>query len=179
MPAIPERKENPYRVLGVDKIVNDQNDITDILRMIKDAKTKGIKLTITDNNVDLSIDEDYISNISTKPPPHPFKITLVGTNVNVRFGMVNSITPTGMDPIAGQDIIASTGYVVLAVTCNASGTATSAVITIESSIDVDTSTVGHIALGYVDDTAGTVSQSVQNSLQHQKCGTTTHLFGAV
>lgn len=172
MPAIPTRKEPKYKVLQIDKIVTDIGDVTDILRMLKAAQTKGIKFVMSDNNISMEVEEQV-------PIPHPFKLTLDGSSVNVRFGMVNSITPTGMDPIAGQDITASTGYVVLAVTCNASGTATSAVITIESSIDADTSTVGHIALGYVDDTAGTVSQSVQNSLQHQKCGTTTHLFGAV
>ena len=117
--------------------------------------------------------------------PKPFTLTDAtesGTEkVSVRFGMVNSIMPTGMDPVDGQTInVTASGYVILAVTCTA-GVATSAAISIAASVPANTATVGNIALGYV--TLGTdvvtVSQSVQNSLQHQMCGTTTHLWGAV
>ncbi len=117
---------------------------------------------------------------------HPFQLTdatEAGTEkVNVRFGMVNAITPTVMDPVDGQTItVTSDGYVVLTVTTDVDGIATSAVITVEASVPADTDTEGHIALGYV--TAGTdvvtCSQSVSGSLWHQMCGAETHLFGSV
>jgi hypothetical protein len=121
-------------------------------------------------------------------PTHPFKLTDATASgvakVKVAFGMVNAITPTSMDPADGLTLtVGSSGYVVLAVTTNASGIATSAAISITASVAADTATVGRVALGYVTSNSSplsvTCSQSVSNSLRHQQCGTTTHLFGRV
>lgn len=124
----------------------------------------------------------------TAAATHPFQLSNATTGgvakVKIRFGMVNAITPTGMDPVDGQTLtVGSSGYVVLAVTTNTSGVATSAVISIAASVPADTSTLGHIALGYATKNTGptsvTCSQSVAGSLWHQQCGATTHLFGSV
>ena len=117
----------------------------------------------------------------------PFRLTdasVVGTSkVNIYFGMVNNIQPTSMDAVTGLTIsITASGYVVLSVTCDAYGAAVSATITVAGSVSDNTETVGKIALGYVTVQSGggvVCSQSVSNSLQHQKCGKLVHLFGAV
>lgn len=121
-------------------------------------------------------------------PAHAFQLsdaTSAGVaKVNIRFGMVNAITPTGMDPVDGLTLtVGSSGYVVLAVPTDTDGLATGADISIEASPSADTATEGHIALGYVTLNSGptsvTCSQSVSGSLWHQMCGTETHLFGSV
>lgn len=123
----------------------------------------------------------------TPAPTHPFQLsdaTSAGTaKVKILFGMVNGITPTGMTAPSLTLTVGSSGYVVLAVTTDASGVATSAAISIAASMPSDTSTLGHIGLGYVTKNTGptsvTCSQSVSGSLAHMMCGTTTHLFGSV
>lgn len=124
----------------------------------------------------------------TAVPTHPFQLTdatAAGTaKVNIRFGMVNGLTPTGMDPVDGLTLtVGSSGYVVLAVTTNAEGIASSAAISISASMPADTSTLGHIALGYATKNTGptsvTCSQSVSGSLAHMMCGGASHLFGSV
>lgn len=120
-------------------------------------------------------------------PTHPFQLTDASTTspaaakVNVRFGMVNTLMPTGMDPVAGKTLtVDASGYVVLAVTTNARGVAISAALSIEEDVPDDTTTLGHIALGYAYLGADgvTVSQSVSGSLWHQMCAGI-HLFGKV
>lgn len=58
MPAIPDKKDVVYRVLGVDQLVKDQNAITDILRMLRDAKTDGIQFTMTENNITIKVTKE-------------------------------------------------------------------------------------------------------------------------
>jgi len=132
--------------------------------------------------------EDGGGGGGTPAPTHPFQLsdaTEAGTaKVNIRFGMVAGITPTGMDPVDGKELsVGSSGYVVLAVTTDPLGYATSAAISIAASVPSNTATLGHIALGYVTKNTGptsvTCSQSVGGSLWHQKCGETQHLFGGV
>ena len=120
-------------------------------------------------------------------PTGPFKLTNATAagvaKVKIQFGMVNGVTPTSMTAPSLTLTVSASGYVVLAVTTNTSGVATSAAISIAASMPSDTSTLGHIALGYVTLNSGptsvTCSQSVSGSLWHQMCGTTTHLFGSV
>lgn len=126
-------------------------------------------------------------------PTHPFKLSdaTVGTTLKVRvkFGMVNSLTPTGM---GGTDpdlllTVTATKYVVLDVETDIDGLAITATITLETTVPDATSTHGYIALGLVTYTAAggavpayiTCNQSVAGSLWHQQCGATTHLFGSV
>ncbi len=125
---------------------------------------------------------------------HPFKLSNASEGatlkVRIKFGMVNSLTPGGMGDVAEPDLIltvTATKYVVLAVTTDSGGIATSAAISLETAVPSNTSTLGHIALGLVTYTTGTggaadsiaFSQSVSGSLQHQMCGGTQHLFGGV
>lgn len=121
-------------------------------------------------------------------PTHAFQLsdaTAAGAaKVKILFGMVNGLTPGGMGDPSETSLtltVGSSGYVVLAVTTNTSGVATSAAISISSSMPADTSTSGHIALGYVTNGTSSVtcSQSVSGSLAHMMCGGTTHLFGSV
>lgn len=141
-----------------------------------------------EGNIDRAFDDfSFPSAGGAAAPTHPFKLsdaTSGGTaQVKILFGMVNAITPTGMTAPSLTLSVGSSGYVVLAVTTNSSGIATSAAISISSSMPADTSTEGHIALGYVTKNTGptsvTCSQSVSGSLWHQMCGTETHLFGSV
>lgn len=120
------------------------------------------------------------------PVTFPFQLTDAteagAEKVNIRFGMVGIVTPTGMDPVDGLTLaVTASGYVVLGVTVDGSGIATSATILILASVPADTPTIGKIALGYV--TLGvdevTCSQSVSSSLWHQLCGGSNHLFGSV
>ena len=127
------------------------------------------------------------------PTPHPFKLSeaSVGTTLKVRvkFGMVNSITPTGM---GGTDpdlllTVTATKYVVLEVTTGTDGIATSAAISLQTTVAADNAPSAKQALGLVTYTAaaGAVpasiafSQVVAGSLRHQRCGDTQHLFGGV
>lgn len=121
---------------------------------------------------------------------HAFKLSDAtsggATKVKIQFGMVNGITPGGMGDPSETSLtlsVGSSGYVVLAVSTGLSGVATSASISISSSIPSDSSSSGHIALGYATKNTGptsvTCSQSVSGSLWHQQCGATTHLFGSV
>jgi hypothetical protein len=120
---------------------------------------------------------------------HPVKLSDATAaevaKVKIQFGMVNGIIPGGMGDPSETSLtltVASSGLVVLAVTTNTTGVATSATIYISANSPADTSTLGHIALGYVTKNTGpvsvTCSQSVSGSLQHQKCGYS-HLFGKV
>lgn len=127
------------------------------------------------------------SGSGTAAVTHAFKLSDAtsggATKVKIQFGMVNSITPGGMggSPPDLTLSVGSSGYVVLAVSINLSGVATSASISIAGSIPSDSSSSAHIALGYVtrSSTSVTCSQSVSSSLWHQMCGGTTHLFGSV
>ena len=120
-------------------------------------------------------------------PAHAFQLsdaTSAGVaKVNIRFGMVSGLTPTGMTAPSLTLTVGSSGYVVLAVTTDTDGLATSAAISIAASMPSDSATLGNIALGYVTKNTGptsvTCSQSVSGSLWHQQCGATTHLFGSV
>ena len=124
---------------------------------------------------------------------HPFLLSdgSVGSTLKVRikFGMVNSLTPTGM---GGTDpdlllTVTATKYVVLEVTTVADGIATSAAISLQTTVAADTATSAKQALGLVTYTAaaGAVpasiafSQVVAGSLRHQRCGGAQHLFGGV
>ena len=121
---------------------------------------------------------------------HPFKLSDAtsggSAKVNIRFGMVNGLTPGGMGDPSETSLtltVGSSGYVVLAVTTDTFGVATSAAISITASMPDNTETLGHIALGYVTKNTGptsvTCSQSVSGSLAHQQCGYDYHLFGRV
>ena len=118
--------------------------------------------------------------------------------VSVVFGMLNNLVPTigglginttsGSPPVPPSLDITATGFVVLAVTTNVTGTATAATIAWSGfPLPGDTATLGHIALAFVSYYAASggnparieISDNVSNSLQHQQCGGTTHLFGAV
>lgn len=125
---------------------------------------------------------------------HPFKLSEASDGatlkVRIKFGMVNSLTPGGMGDVAEPDLIltvTATKYVVLDVTTSTSGLATSAAISLETTVAADTATSGKQALGLVTYTAaaGAVpasiafSQVVAGSLRHQRCGSTQHLFGSV
>ena len=117
--------------------------------------------------------------------PTPASIYAGVAKVKILFGMVNGITPGGMGDPSETSLtltVGASGYVVLAVTTDSSGAVTSASISIAASVPADTTTSGHIALGYVALNAGpsvTCSQSVSGSLQHLKCGATNHRFGSV
>jgi hypothetical protein len=125
---------------------------------------------------------------------HPFQLSdaSVGTTlkVKIKFGMVNSLTPGGMGDVAEPDLIltvTATKYVVLTVTTDSGGIATSAAISLETTVAADTATSAKQALGLITYTTGTggaadsiaFSQVVAGSLRHQRCGSTQHLFGSV
>lgn len=128
------------------------------------------------------------SGSGTAAVTHAFKLSDAtsggATKVKIQFGMVNGITPGGMGDPSETSLtltVGSSGYVVLAVSTNLSGVATSASISIASSIPSDSPSSGHIALGYVTRNSTSVgcSQSVSGSLWHQMCGPVLHLFGSV
>lgn len=121
---------------------------------------------------------------------HPFKVinrsTESAMKVEVRFGQVNSITPT----INGTDLDADDtptltvvdGVVYLDVTVDGDGVAESVVVSSAVEIPEATATHGYITLASVAVEAGavvTIYQSVTHSLGHQKCGATTHNFWGV
>lgn len=124
---------------------------------------------------------------------HPFKLSdaSVGTTLKVRvkFGMVNSLTPTGM---GGTDpdlllTVTATKYVVLDVTTSGPNTtATAAAISLQTTVPADTTTLGNQVLGLITYTTGTggapdsitFSQVVAGSLRHAMCGAI-HNWGSV
>jgi hypothetical protein len=115
--------------------------------------------------------------------------------VSVQFGMVNALVPTfggqpltytaGTPPLPMSREITEPGFIILAVNTDDEGAAETAVINFAAEIPEDTEDRGHVVLAYVSVTGTgpnrsvSISQSVTHSLQHQKCGGTTHLWGAV
>ena len=140
------------------------------------------------------VEEADAAEEGTAAPTHPFQLSDASEGatlkVRIKFGMVNSLTPGGMGDVAEPDLIltvTATKYVVLTVTTDSGGIATSAAISLETTVAGDTATSAKQALGLVTYTAaaGAVpasiafSQVVAGSLRHQMCGGTIHQWGGV
>jgi hypothetical protein len=118
---------------------------------------------------------------------HPFRVadaTTGGTaRVAVRFGQVNSITPTiggvALDYSTPPTLVVISGVVYLRVNLDGDGLITSAIIGNAATLPAATSTEGYLTLATVTVAANAVAslaQSVTHSLGHQKCGSTVHNF---
>jgi hypothetical protein len=121
---------------------------------------------------------------------HPFKVYNASSGsvpaVRVRFGQVDSVTPTivsvKLNDIDPPILRVSSGVVYLKVTVNKDGAVTSAEIGNASELPKATDTEGYITLASIyvkEGVVTTISQSVTHSLQHMLCGINQHLFGAV
>lgn len=148
----------------------------------------GIQFTATEHNIVIS---QKFEEVEGEEETHPFKVTdatdLMGAKVYVKFGQVNSVTPT----ISGTDLddssppaltITVSGVVYLEVTVNNNGAVTAVEVKNASSLPTATSTKGYLTLATVTKTGSTITainQSVTHSLQHYKCGSTTHRFKGI
>lgn len=118
---------------------------------------------------------------------HPFLVSDASTGgsayVRVRFGQVNSVTPTiggtALDHASPPSLAVVSGVVYLVVTTDGDGLVTAAGIGNAASLPASDATYGYLTLAAVTVSGGAVtalSQSVTHSLGHQKCGTTVHNF---
>lgn len=120
---------------------------------------------------------------------HPFKVSNAtteedGAQVKVRFGMVNSTTPTiddvPLDDVPAPLLAVVTGVIYLAVTVDEEdGSIITATVENAAELPENTATEGYLALATVtveDDAVTAIAQSVTHSLEHRRCGTNDHHF---
>ncbi len=120
---------------------------------------------------------------------HPFEVLDASTTgpaaakVTVRFGQVNSVTPTtggsapDADPAPALTVVS--GVVYLRVNLDVDGIVTSAEILSGATLPAQTETEGYLTLATVtvaSDAVTAINQAVTHSLGHQLCGAAVHNF---
>ncbi len=117
-----------------------------------------------------------VENASTSTP---------AAKVRVRFGQVNSITPTiggtALDADPAPTLTVISGVVYLQVNLDVDGLVATAVIANGAVLPAQTDTEGYLTLATVTvaaDAVTAINQSVTHSLQHLFCGGVS-IFGAV
>lgn len=113
---------------------------------------------------------------------HPFQVLDASTatpaaKVTIRFGQVNSITPTiggtAMDADPAPTLTVISGVVYLACTLNGAGAITAAAIANAAAQPANDATHGYLTLATVtvaSDAVTAINQAVTHSLQMRKCG---------
>lgn len=165
------------------------------LRALRIKAGKGIRVSATPSGVVVSVDPSTSGLANPARPTqidHPFRLRNASTTapaaakVRVRFGQVNSITPTidGVPLNAAEPpaLTVVTGVIYLRVEVDVEGVVTAATIASAAELPADTATYGHLTIGEVTvaDNKITVGyQSVTHSLQHRRCGVREHHWWGV
>jgi len=160
------------------------------LRSLRIRPGKGIRISATPSGVVVSWDPAAAGQANPARPTqidHPFRLRNASTispaaaKVRVRFGQVNSITPTiGGVPLDAAEPPALTvvsGVVYLRVEVDVDGLVTAATIASAAELPADTATLGHLTIGTVTVASNKITagnQSVTHSLQHRRCGVSEH-----
>lgn len=128
------------------------------------------------------IAEDYVLTqieLVNDGPPHAFKPTLpAGGNITITSGFVNSLPVTGTGSTTWS--VGSAYKYWVKTTTSSAGVATSAEVERGTgSVPSDSATEGYQILFEVDTVGNVTTQHVFSSLRHQRCGSSTHIFGGL
>ncbi len=174
----------------------DAEIIAQIVRYLRANTVRagaGIVLQQGTNGVLVSVAESRSKSPKIElriSPEHPFRVTDAsseedGPQVTIRFGQVNSITPTiddtPLDEIPAPKLAVVSGVIYLKVTTDEEGAVEAVEIESDETLPVASETEGYLTLATVtvaDGAVTAINQSVMHSLQCLFCGGK-HIFGGL